>query len=174
MLTLEAVGARSLVDLPTEELNRQIALDFDTNFRKTPCPCLLQRNKPPTNQPTNQPIVAYRETVPYLLEQDHWNSTWTLCTGAPSPSPAPSTTQGGGAIYSMATAACRDNENTNVRFNELFLGVRVEVDQIAASVSCLAFSEVYEEILSRPDVRSCRVSVLGGEDIKKLRFERRV
>jgi hypothetical protein len=27
-------------------------------------------------------LVAYRATIPYLLEQKHPNSTWTICTGA--------------------------------------------------------------------------------------------
>lgn len=160
-------GRPSLADLPSEDLNRNLAVDFQSNFSKKNTPIPPQESN--IQQPSH-PLVAYRETAPYLLEQDHWNSTWTLCTG-----PQPATTTHG-AIYSMATAACRDHENTNVRFNELFLGMRVEVDQAAAqngTVPSSVFSGVYEQILSRPDIRSCRVSVLEVDDMRSLKFERK-
>jgi hypothetical protein len=31
-------------------------------------------------------------------------------------------------LYSMANVACRDKKETNVRFNEVYLTLRVEVD----------------------------------------------
>jgi len=56
----------------------------------------------------------------------------------------------------MANVACRDNAETNVRFNEVYLACRVEVDSVAVktgSMKASDFSRVYEEILSRPEVR---------------------
>lgn len=76
----------------------------------------------------------------------------------------------------MATAACRENADTNVRFNEIYLAFRVEVDEVAAqngTTSTSDFASVYEEILARPDIRSSRVRVDGLEDLKHLKYERK-
>lgn len=84
----------------------------------------------------------------------------------------PAMTQG--ALYSMATAACRDNESTNVRFNEVYLALRVEVDSMAEQTGMNKASDFavnYEEILKREDVRSMRVSVFAKEDIKDLKVK---
>jgi hypothetical protein len=81
-----------------------------------------------------------------------------------------------GALFSMATAACRENATTNVRFNEIYLAFRVEVDEVAAqngTTSATDFSSVYEGILATPEVRSSRVRVDGHEDLKKLKYERK-
>lgn len=113
--------------------------------------------------------------MPYLLEQNNPKSTWTLCTGAQGDfgqRAGPAMTQG--ALYSMANAACRDNESTNVRFNEVYLAMRVEVDADAKKSGmnkASDFAANYEQILAREDVRSCRVSVLEREDFKTLRFK---
>lgn len=120
-------------------------------------------------------IVAYRATIPYLLEQNNPNSTWTLCTGAMGDfgmRAAPALTQG--ALYSMANVACRDNKETNVRFNEVYLTLRVEVDESAEKTGFFrasTFAETYQEILARPEIRSCRISVLEKEDMKDLKFK---
>lgn len=129
---------------------------------------------------TDRPIVAYRETMPYLLEQKDQDGdcTWTLCTGSQGDigaRAAPAISQG--ALFSMANAACRDNTSTNVRFNEIYLGTRVEVDAVAArtrNMKSSEFARVYQEILSRSEVRSCRVTVLGQDDVKNLNFHKKV
>lgn len=122
--------------------------------------------------------VAYRDTITYLTEQNHPNSTWTLCTGAQGDMglrALPAVTQG--ALFSMATAACRENEHTNVRFNEVYLAFRVEVDEMAERnrvVRASDFAAVYEEILARKDIRSSRVRVVNpAEDMKSLKAERK-
>lgn len=121
--------------------------------------------------------VAYRDTIRYLHEQDYWNSTWTLCVGSQGDLaflPAPAMTQG--ALYSMATAAARDNESTNVRFNEVYLNVRVEVDEVAAqkgTVPSSTFAGVYEQLLDRADIRSSRVRIDSVEDMKTLKWAKK-
>jgi hypothetical protein len=73
----------------------------------------------------------------------------------------------------MANVACRDNAETNVRFNEVYLAARVEVDAVAeqsGSMKASDFSSVYEEVLSRPEIKCCRISVYTHGDLKDLRF----
>ena len=82
-----------------------------------------------------------------------------------------------GALYSMCLAACRENESTNVRFNEIYLGFRVEVDEVAVQhgvTKSSDFGNVYEMVLANSDVRSSRVRVNDLEDLKKLKWEKRV
>ena len=85
----------------------------------------------------------------------------------------PAMTQG--ALFSMATAACRENEYTNVRFNEVYLAFRVEVDDMAERngvVRASDFAVVYEQMLARKDIRSSRVRVVNPlEDMKNLKVE---
>lgn len=79
-----------------------------------------------------------------------------------------------GALYSLANAACRDNETTNIRFNEVYLAMRVEVDADAEKSGmnkASDFAANYEQILARNDVKSCRVYVHEREDFKTLRFK---
>lgn len=74
----------------------------------------------------------------------------------------------------MANAACRDNESTNVRFNEVYLAMRVEVDSDAEKSGMNKASDFavnYEQILAREDIRSCRVNVLERDDFKNLKFK---
>jgi hypothetical protein len=121
--------------------------------------------------------VAYRDTISYLLEQNHPTSTWTLCTGSQGDLaifPVPAMTQG--PLFSMATAACRENAATNVRFNEIYLAFRVEVDEVAAqngSTSASDFGSVYEQLLARPEIRSSRVRVESLEDLTDLKYKRK-
>ena len=78
-----------------------------------------------------------------------------------------------GALFPMATAAARENESTNVRFNEIYLGYRVEVDEVAAQYRIIKvsdFRKVYELILANPEVRSSRVQVDDLKDLKKLKY----
>lgn len=122
--------------------------------------------------------VAYQATIPYLLEQNDPTSTWTLCTGASGDNgsrPAASMTQG--ALYSMANVACLDNADTNVRFNEVYLGLFVMAGAAADQFGVMKASEfaiAYEKILARPDIKGCRVMVCLPEDLTELRFRKKL
>ncbi len=121
--------------------------------------------------------VAYRDSIGYLLEQNNSASTWTICTGSQgdlATHPVPAMTQG--ALFPMATAAARENESTNVRFNEIYLRYRVEVDEVAAqhgTTKASDFGKVFELILANPEVRSSRVRVDDLEDLKKLKYQKK-
>ena len=68
----------------------------------------------------------------------------------------------------MAHAASRENVNTNVRFNEVYLAVRVEVDEEAEKhgvTKASDFAKVYIKLLERQDVRSSRVWIRKPSDI---------
>jgi hypothetical protein len=76
----------------------------------------------------------------------------------------------------MATAACRENEKTNVRVNEVYLAFRVEVDEVAAqngTITATEFATVYEQLLARPEIRGSRVRVESPEDMKTLKYQRK-
>lgn len=76
-----------------------------------------------------------------------------------------------GALYSLANVACRDLENTNVRFNEVYLNLRVEVDESAKQTGFFKatdFAKNYQEILAQPDIQSSRVSVFDKKDFTQL------
>jgi hypothetical protein len=77
----------------------------------------------------------------------------------------------------MATAAARENEFTNVRFNEIYLGFGVEVDEVAVqygTTKVSAFENVYELILANPEVHSSYVQVNNLDDLKKLKYEKKI
>jgi hypothetical protein len=122
-------------------------------------------------------IVAYRDTVEYLYEQNHPDSTWTICTGAQGELAIfglPAMTQG--PLFSMTTAASRENEKTNVRVNEVYLMFRVEFDEDAAAhgvASSTEFASVYEGILSNPGIRGSRVRVASPADFKDLKWAKK-
>ncbi|KAJ7143125.1 hypothetical protein C8R43DRAFT_1015656 [Mycena crocata] len=145
--------ATSLKDTSTSQLRYNMNASFEANF------------------------FAYRDTIGYLLEQNNPASTWTICTGSQGDLalfPIPAMTQG--SLFSMATAACRENEHTNVRFNEVYLGFRVEVDVLAAEhkvTSASEFASVYEGILANPEIRSSRVRVDSTDDIKDLKYKKK-
>ncbi|KAJ5782465.1 Short-chain dehydrogenase/reductase SDR [Penicillium paradoxum] len=142
-----------LQEITTEQLRRNMNASFEANF------------------------FAYRDTIGYLLEQNNPESTWTICTGAQGDlalRPVPAMTQG--ALFSFATAAARENEATNVRFNELYLSFRVEVDESAVEhgvTKASYFANVYELMLATPEVRSSRVRVDDVDDIKKLKIQKK-
>lgn len=121
--------------------------------------------------------VAYRDTIGYLLEQNNPASTWTICTGAQGDlaiRPMPAMTQG--ALFSMTTAAARENVSTNVRFNEIYLAFRVEVDELAVQhgvTKSSDFGNVYELILANPEVRSSRIRVDDLDDLEKLKYQKK-
>lgn len=142
-----------LKDITTDRLRKNMNMSFEANF------------------------FAYRDTIEYLQEQNHPNSTWTICTGsqgdvATFALPA----MGQGPLFSMATAAARENEKTNVRVNEVYLMFRVEVDEAAAEhgvSSSSEFAAVYEEILANPEIRGSRVRVATPADIKNLKWAKK-
>ncbi|KZL71489.1 hypothetical protein CT0861_08129 [Colletotrichum tofieldiae] len=124
-------------------------------------------------------IFAYRATVPYLLEKGFPGSTWTMCTGGQGDMGyrvAPAVTQG--ALFSFAIAAARENEKTNIRFNEVYLVYRVqfEVDKGSQTFAGLemttskSFAPLYEKLLHRTDIRSSRVKVLSPQDVVELSY----
>ncbi|KAJ5646945.1 Short-chain dehydrogenase/reductase SDR [Penicillium lividum] len=142
-----------LPEITTEQLRRNFNTSFEANF------------------------FAYRDTIGYLLEKKNPISTWTICTGSQgdiATHPVPAMTQG--ALFSMTKAAARENESTNVRFNEIYLGFRVEVDSDAIQHSVTKasdFGNVYEMILANSEVRSSRVRVDDVDDIKMLKYEKK-
>ncbi|KAK8050656.1 hypothetical protein PG994_012386 [Apiospora phragmitis] len=142
----------ALQDITTELLRDNMSRGFESNF------------------------FAYRDTIGYLLEQGK-PATYTICTGAMGDLgwwPLPAMTQG--PLFSMATAASRENEETNVRFNEIYLAMRVEVDEDAKQhgvTSTTEFAPLYEAILSRPEIRSSRVRVMSTADIKDIKYEKK-
>ncbi|KAK4981224.1 hypothetical protein LTR66_004650 [Elasticomyces elasticus] len=143
----------TLQEITTGQLRSNFKVSFEANF------------------------FAYRDSIGYLLEQSNSASTWTICTGSQgelATRPMPAMTQG--ALFPMTIAAARDNEFTNVRFNELYLGFRVEVDEVAVqngTTKASDFGKVYELILANPEVRSSRVRVETLEDIEKLRYQKK-
>ena len=81
-----------------------------------------------------------------------------------------------GALFPLSTAAARENESTNVRFNEIYLCYRVEKDEdaIAHGVTKSSdFSNVYEMLLADPKVRSARVLVEDVDDLGTLKYKRK-
>lgn len=122
-------------------------------------------------------VVAYRETMPYLLGLKDAKCTWTLCTGSQGDigaRAAPAISQG--ALFSMANAACHDNTFTNVRFNEIYIGTRVVVDKLASESGTMKsseFAQVYEGILSRTELRGSRINVFGYDDLCNLKFTKK-
>jgi hypothetical protein len=80
-------------------------------------------------------------------------------------------------LFSLANVACRDNYKTNVRFNEVYLALRVEVDESAAKTGAMKatdFAKCYAALLSSPEIRSSRVSVLSYDDLEILKYQTKV
>jgi hypothetical protein len=160
-----------MTGIGAEELHEWFDINFYPNFCKFPVITL-------TSTVSDEQLDAYRATVPYLIKQGNPNSSWTICTGSQGDigiRAGPAMTQG--ALFSMAMAACRETMGTNVRFNEVYLNARVEVDSMAAQTGMIKasdFAELYQRLLARPDIIGCRVTVNGPEDFKDLRFETKV
>ncbi|KAJ5507306.1 Short-chain dehydrogenase/reductase SDR [Penicillium freii] len=142
-----------LPEISTEQLRRNFNISFEANF------------------------FAYRDTIRYLLEKKNPISTWTICTGSQgdvATHAVPAMTQG--ALFPFTKAAARENESTNIRFNEIYLSFRVEVDTDAVQhdvTKASDFGNVYEMILANPEVRSSRVRVDDVDDLKKLKYEKK-
>lgn len=72
------------------------------------------------------------------------------------------------AVYSLA--------DTNVRFNEIYLDLRTEIDDVAeehGTMKASNFSRVYEKILAGDEIKGQRVRVFKPEDVDELVFEKR-
>jgi len=126
-------------------------------------------------------FLAYRATIPYLIEQGNPNSTWTLITGgAGELGFAGVTAVSQGALFSLANVACLENAKTNIRFNEVYLCYRVDFDSVceeegtADRIKVSDFARVYEGILANKDIKASRVSILGPEDIKDLKYKEKL
>lgn len=119
---------------------------------------------------------TYIATIPYLREQNHPNASWTLITGGLGAlGVCGATTVSQGALYSMAAAACFENLQTNIRFNEVNLAIGVKSDLPEADgtdyvVSSAEFAQVYEKILQDTTIRFQRVTVAKREDIADLKM----
>nr|POF02484.1 hypothetical protein CFP56_58115 [Quercus suber] len=88
--------------------------------------------------------------------------------------PIPAITQS--ALYPVTKAAARENESTNVRFNEIYLSFRVEVDADAivhGVTKASDFARVYETIVANPEIRGSRVHVETLDDLKSLRYHKK-
>lgn len=126
---------------------------------------------------TNVHTDAYQATIGYLLDRKDVQSTWTLCTGAQGNVglfAGPAITQG--ALFSMAAAAASETAGSNVRFNEVYLVYRVEVDSSAektGAVKASTFGENYAALLARQDISGSRIIVSNAEEIKNLRIEKK-
>jgi hypothetical protein len=83
-----------------------------------------------------------------------------------------------GVLFSMANVACVDNKATNIRFNEVYLGLFVIADAALAeqwgALKASEFAVTYEQILARSDVKGCRVVVCQKEDLEELRFSKKL
>lgn len=110
-----------------------------------------------------------------MLEQNNPASSWTLCTGSQGEEglrAGPAMSQG--PLYSMAVAACRELHGTNVRFNEVFLTRRVELDQDAEKSGAMKssdFAKNYQTILGEKGVKGCRIRVEGYDDLTNLSYK---
>lgn len=125
--------------------------------------------------------VAYRATIPYLIEQGNPNSTWTLVTGgAGDLGFAGVTAVGQGALFSLANVACLENATTNIRFNEVYLCYRVDFDSVYEEkgpenrMKTSDFADVYVGILADEDIKACRVSVFSPQDVKDLKYKKKL
>lgn len=124
--------------------------------------------------------VAYTSTVPYLLEQKDPTSTWTLIVGISGDNgslPACGMTQG--ALFALSNVACLNNAETNIRFNELYLGLFMQANPDAKAteygvIKSKQFASAYEQLLVRPDIKGCRVKVERLGDLTKLRFVKKI
>lgn len=72
----------------------------------------------------------------------------------------------------MANVARVNNKETNIRFNEVYLGLFVVADAASAkqwgALKASEFATVYEQILKREDVKGRRVVVCRKEDLVAL------
>ncbi|KAM3498635.1 hypothetical protein MY10362_008057 [Beauveria mimosiformis] len=126
-------------------------------------------------------FFAYRATMPYLIEHGGPRASFTLLTGGLADLGI-----GGinsitaGARTSLAAVAAFENLKTNVRFNEIHLNYTIEHESTIKEKGLIHasktsdFAQVYREVLARPVIRGCRISVHGQEDIDVLKIENKL
>jgi hypothetical protein len=122
--------------------------------------------------------------VPYLLEQNSPKATWTLMVGGAGDNGwAGVTAISQGALFSMANVACLENEKTNIRFNEVYLAMRIDYDSVVDEkgsggdwhrTKASDFAKVQEGIWANEEIRACRVSVLSPADIDTLNYKKKL
>jgi hypothetical protein len=59
----------------------------------------------------------------------------------------------------------------------VYLGARVEVDSVAEQTGAMKsseFADVYTELLSRPEIKSSRISVATRDDLKDLKHKKKI
>ena len=81
-----------------------------------------------------------------------------------------------GALFSLLTTASNETAKTNVRVNEIYLNARVDYDAVAeksGSMKSSEFGRVYEEILGREEIKGCRISVFGHDDVETLKYQKK-
>lgn len=77
-------------------------------------------------------------------------------------------------MYAMANAATRELADTNIRFNEVYLSLRVQFDEIAERIGVTKvsdFAKNYELLLERQDVKGARVFARDAAELNELKFE---
>ena len=77
----------------------------------------------------------------------------------------------------MLQSAYLETENTNVRVNELYLGLRVEVDESAAETGAQKssnYAAAYEKILANEQWKACRVKVMTPKNFTEPEVEVRI
>ncbi|KAM3547938.1 hypothetical protein ARSEF4850_009714, partial [Beauveria asiatica] len=119
--------------------------------------------------------------MPYLIEHGGPGASFTLLTGGLADLGI-----GGinsitaGARASLAAVATFENLKTNVRFNEIHLNYTIEHESTIQEEGLIHasktsdFAQVYREVLARPAIRGCRISVHGPEDIDVLKIENKL
>ncbi|KAI6908162.1 hypothetical protein KC318_g5888 [Hortaea werneckii] len=114
--------------------------------------------------------TAYKATIPHLLSQGHNDSTWTMITGgAGDHGTGGVTALTQGALYSMANVASRELARTNIRFNEVYLNLRVDFDG-PGTVRPPEFAENYVKLLQDKTIKGSRINVASRADIANLQY----
>ena len=78
----------------------------------------------------------------------------------------------------MATVACRELRDSNIRFNDVFLGFRVDYDAVAKgkkhSMASSDFAAHYKKLLERTDITGSRIHLRASEDVRNLPFTKKL
>ena len=82
-----------------------------------------------------------------------------------------------GALVGFINAAIFDNQQTNIRVNEMYLAARVEADSAAEAHGVMKASRYagsYQYILESPEVKGCRVIVSNDKHIDEPKVEKKL
>lgn len=177
MLTVVAVGTWDPTSpfhtLKDDAFTQAMRVGVFSNFGRSLLPTLFHTADPLCHM-LNKSSAAYKTTIPHLLSQGNPNSTWTMIAGAAGELGAGGVTAlTQGALYSMANVASRELAQTNVRFNEVFLNLRVDFDG-PDSVRPEEFSYNYEQLLQNKSINESRISIKSRSDIADLKWEAKI